>query len=560
MEIITLIKYFLLSDYMKQLWEQLDVIQKSAVSETLHTYGGEFNPDRFIAKHGSLPDLESEKKGLHLFDSQSGILRLFMYKERRSGTDVLIIPDDLKDRLVSFIPKLETTRLKSKSNLPEYLGENSLTRMDTCDSVLDLVKVLRLTEFGKLSVSNKTFLPSKSTIKNISQVLCQGEYYHEDDTDSYGEPIGPIKGFAWPLLIQAANLAEIKGSKLVLKSSGIKALSDTPADTIKLIWQRWLNTKLVDEFNRISEIKGQKRKNGKVLTSASNRRHIISDALGQCPVGEWIAFKDFSRYMQAENFVFDIVKDPWDLYICDPQYGSLGYEDFQDWNILQGRYISCLLMEYAATLGLIDVAFIHPENAENDYYNIWGTDDLCYLSRYDGLCYFRLNDLGAYCLNLTDKYEIMPTESNVKMSVLPNLHISITGLLSFEEDHLLDVYADKIEENFWRFNSDKIIQALEHGHDLAALKAFLSEADEQVLPESVESLFRKLEKQAKSLKIKGAAVLLECIDVDTAVKISQHEITRKLCMLAGEKHLVLTCTEKVFRNALKKIGYGMPVF
>ena len=53
--------------------------------------------------------------------------------------------------------------------------------------------------------------------------------------------------------------------------------------------------------------------------------------------------------------------------------------------------------------------------------------------------------------------------------------------------------------------------------------------------------------------------MIECLDVDTAVTMSQHEMTRKSGMLAGEKHLVLTCTEKVFRNALKKIGYGMPV-
>ena len=53
--------------------------------------------------------------------------------------------------------------------------------------------------------------------------------------------------------------------------------------------------------------------------------------------------------------------------------------------------------------------------------------------------------------------------------------------------------------------------------------------------------------------------MIECVDAQTAQKVAQHEDTKKLCMLAGEKHLVLTSTEKAFRKALRKLGYGMPL-
>jgi len=48
---------------------------------------------------------------------------------------------------------------------------------------------------------------------------------------------------------------------------------------------------------------------------------------------------------------------------------------------------------------------------------------------YDGLLYFRLTQLGAYCLGLTDKY--VPTQVTVRatISVLPSLRINVIGIL-----------------------------------------------------------------------------------------------------------------------------------
>ncbi len=65
----------------------------------------------------------------------------------------------------------------------------------------------------------------------------------------------------------------------------------------------------------------------------------------------------------------------------------------------------CFLFEYAATLGLIDVAYIRPEHAEIDFDDYANTGSIEFLSRYDGLKYFRINPSGAYCLGLTNVYE-----------------------------------------------------------------------------------------------------------------------------------------------------------
>jgi hypothetical protein len=56
----------------------------------------------------------------------------------------------------------------------------------------------------------------------------------------------------------------------------------------------------------------------------------------------------------------------------------------------QERSLLCLLFEYAAILGLVDVAFIPPAGARRDYHRLWGMDDLPFFSRYDGLMFCRI--------------------------------------------------------------------------------------------------------------------------------------------------------------------------
>ncbi|MGH3898652.1 MAG: hypothetical protein ACRDTA_10435 [Pseudonocardiaceae bacterium] len=43
----------------------------------------------------------------------------------------------------------------------------------------------------------------------------------------------------------------------------------------------------------------------------------------------------------------------WKLYLVDANYGSLGYDGFHAWEILEGRYTLGVLFEYAGTLGCL---------------------------------------------------------------------------------------------------------------------------------------------------------------------------------------------------------------
>ncbi len=598
-DLVALVERHLDGKPLQALWKQLDELQKNAVSETAYAADAVFNAERFVAKYGSAPNFGTQKRSWG-YSIKPSLLQLFLYRNARYGSGPFVMPKELGQRLRTFVPQPDAPCLEGREELPELydleprtyefaeddkgivvirgktayripskqpnvqttVEQIPVTRRDTeRAAVQDVQTVLRLIDQGKVAVSDKTLQASRATTTDIADVLRDGDFFTWDPKAKKSEQaVGPIKAFAWPLLVQAANLAELYGKKLALTKAGRKALAAPQAETLRLIWNRWLKTKLLDEFNRIDEIKGQRGRGKRSMTAVAGRRAAIADALKQCPVGEWVAVNKFSRYMQAAGFEFDVTREPWDLYIEDPNYGSLGHSGYATWHILQGRYMLCLLFEYAATLGLIDIAYIDPQDALPDYGNLWGVDDLDFLSRYDGLLYFRLNPLGAFCLGLTNAYVPSQIEAQATLIILSSLQISATGeALSRDEAFLLETYAEKESDSVWRLDRGKALSALESGHEIAELRDFLTSRDDQSLPETVEGFMTGVDRHARALVNKGSALLIECVDADVADAVAQHKETKALCLRAGERYLVVQAdAEERFRQARHVLGYGMP--
>ena len=425
----------------------------------------------------------------------------------------------------------------------------------------DLQSVLRLIDRGRVAVSAKTRRASGTAVQRIAEVLDGGDFFDPTEKkERWEQTIGPIRAFAWPWLLQAGKLAECRGSKLALTKAGHAALGAPAAPALRRLWQRWIRSTLLDEFSRIDDIKGQHRGKGRrAMTAASGRRPVIAEALARCPVGRWVRFDEFSRFMRASSFDFGITRDPWLLYLAEAHYGSLGYAGSHDWDILQGRYLLCFLFEYVATLGVIDIAFIHPDGARTDFAGLWGADEMAWLSRYDGLQYFRLNPLGAYCLGLAAQYEPSTPPRRASLSVFPDRRLCANTPLSPDERLAVETWANVESDGVWRLDRDRILAAVESGHDADDLRRFLAARDDQPLPETVEGFLRDAERGARALRTQGMALLIECADADIATRLATDARTARLCLRAGERHLVVrTKSEAAFRKAVRTLGYGMP--
>ena len=537
-------------------FSRLDALQQAAVAEAVHHPLGQYSGQRFLAKYQALPAFETSSKPAHLYGGQMpSALALFIHKVHDLSCQM--IPSDLRARLKQFVPRPATVVMKNTEQAPSK--EDLTVRMTEREALQEVMIMLRTIEQGRVQVSEKTLLAGTATLRLITEKLVGGDFYPwPEKKDKWEQQIGPIKAFAWPLLVQAGGLARLSGNRLVLTPQGIKALSAPPANVLCSLWRAWLKSTILDEFSRIDAIKGQNAK-GRVMTAVTPRRATIEAVLRDCPVGRWIELNEFSRFMRATDRLFAVTHDVWKLYIGDREYGSLAYMGSNEWNILQDRYISALLFEYAATLGLIDIAYVDPVDGRDGFSTLWGADELAFLSRYDGLDSIRVTPLGAYVLGLTTDYQPVAVPSTVSLSVLPSLQIKVTrGTLAIDESLLLENWAEQLSPDSWLLNKAKTLSSIEKGFDIAELQGFLESRDEMPLPDSVESFIRQSERNGRALKVAGNVVLVECRDAEIADAIAAHKETGSLCQRTGTKGLVVPANQlDKLRERVHLLGFGL---
>ena len=282
----------------------------------------------------------------------------------------------------------------------------ALVRCTAPDALSNLVAVLELTADRRMRCSAATRRPLTATVRLVEDALVAGDYYDgpsDDGTglDGTGASGGePIAAFAWPMLLQAGGLARLAGTGLELTPRGEAVLARPSYQALGELWSRWRRSVSHDELSRIEAIRGQRRPG--TLTTAARRRAAVADALAAVEPGIWIDVDTLFAIMQAQPAPLAVARSPlaqWRLYLVDSYYGSLGPAGWKAWNALEGRYALCVLFEYAATLGVIDVAYTGPRGARDDYRELWGAHLYGNLSRYDGLAAVRVNELGAAILH-----------------------------------------------------------------------------------------------------------------------------------------------------------------
>jgi hypothetical protein len=270
-----------------------------------------------------------------------------------------------------------------------------LVRWTAPDALSNLVSVLELAADGQVRYRAGTRRPTAATVKLVEDVLVAGDFYDSGE---------PIAAFAWPLLIQVGGLARLAGTKLELSPRGRAALARPSYEALGALWARWLGSVSTDELARIEAIKGQGKPG--TLTSAITRRAAVAAALAALPPGAWTGAGKLLASLRAQQqpplVAARSLRALWRLYVVDSYFGSLGHAGSRTWDLVEGRYALCVLFEYAATLGLVDVAYTDPRGARDDYRALWGADQLSCLSRYDGLSAIRVNELGAAVLHDPD--------------------------------------------------------------------------------------------------------------------------------------------------------------
>ncbi len=554
-ELVDLVLARLQGEGLRKAWDRLTTLEKSVVAEAAHSAEPWLPIDRIRAKYGSVPGSTVDSSCLR---RDAVVFDLFFYQG--------IMPEDLKEGLRAFVPPPPKASLVSLDALPSHLerrwtcagagGERQEVEVERFPLVvrlmeraaqLDLHAALRLVDAGRVQVGAKR-KPSSASVAALRGLLSGGDFYPDDAEE------GAVRACAWPMLLQEAGLARAAGGKLRLTAEGQEALRQEPSHVLKRIWEAWVEGELLDELSRIEAIKGQEGSGARGLSEPADRRLALEEVLEECPVGRWVAVDEFLRYLVASGRDFEVSDSPWNLYVGDREYGSL---TDGAWGVLEAPYARCFLMEYAATLGVVDVGFTSARKGWGKGDRRIGSEDMEFLSRYDGLTHVRLNPLGAFLLGVSGTYA--PMVAAVRVKVLPTLEVVIaSGELAAGDELLLGRFARRTAERVWTIDRERILETMEGGGSIEELDGFLRARGLEDVPAAFATMLHDLAGRAGSVLDRGVGRLIECGDAALAALVASDSRTRRSCALVGETRLfVPSARESAFRRGLRELGYPL---
>jgi hypothetical protein len=560
------------------LYDHLDPLAQSAVRVAAFDPLGRLDREKFRAGFGQPPRFDTGDPDREEWE--------YTYADRRKIAPTLLrlffprfdhLPTDTRAILRGFVPPPEAFAVPTLDAPPathpltehawrgrgpgRTVREEAVRVRETAaEAEANVRAVLRLIDAGKVRVTDKKLVPTEATRPAVAGVLAGGDFYSPDEAEeSKYDPAFDlaIQAFAWPALVQAGGLAEKSGDALKLTAAGRRALTADPADVLRKLWTGWLKTRQFDEFARVDAIRGQGRAR---MSAAAGRRKVVTEALAACPVGRWFAVEDFFRLLRATGREFVVAYETHELYIAEHYYGNLGYGDEHEWEQLQGRFVLAFLFEYAAPLGLIDVAYVRPQGVRHDFQNRWGADDLSCLSRYDGLLYLRVNPLGAWVLGLADEYRRAAPERVERLRVLANRDVVAAGPLPAADRLLLDRFAAAVTDGVWKLSAAKVLGVVEQGGGVDELEQFLESRAVGGLPETVATFLADLRAKAGRLTDAGRARLIACADEHVAAELAADRQLKGKVLRAGERHVVVREADlEAVRKAVRRLGYVWPV-
>ncbi|MCL1080144.1 hypothetical protein D5R81_18700 [Parashewanella spongiae] len=530
---------FLLKTY----WDALPEIEQHLVRESIYNYQGVIDRGRFTAKYGYLPS--SKRRNSWQVEKLLGY-SVFFYKSnvRREHSIPLSLQKQLKQWAMPPEKESITSVVLSEPLDASFRIHHREPRVFT-----ELNLLLTAIQNQKIKVSDKTVSPTAATLKYCSRSL--EEYYPSFD---FYEVSGEehILSYGWIKLL--ANSRFTQKNTTVLTMSSTPAMSN--AETIRFIWNDWVFKSVQDEFNRISAIKGQTGKGRRYMTDVSGRRMDIVEGLKACPVGEWVSFDDFSRYLEAIGSDVVVTTAPEYLYACDSHYGRF-YD--ADWNVLAEPYLQCVLLEYAATLGLIDIVLCDLDKTDSSNEQYWGLMDLECFHRYEGVTYFRLTKLGAYVLGESDHYEPETVNLDVTpVTLMPKGRFYFASTPMPWEIQFIGLYCKQKDELLWALDRKLIVEALQSGGSTDELQNFVLKRDPQpFLPQDWETLFKQVNQRIDGATAQFEAMVYCCKNKEVLALILSNKVLTKYCQPLDELQLVIPKNKALsFKNKLNEMGIG----
>lgn len=537
-------------DMIAQFWHALDTLARQAVTQAYHNEGM-FNQQAFVAQYGELPDA-FKKRGMILsyFYRDASLLNLFIHHDT--------IPAEIRALLVDIVPPPERFQLTGQETLPDVItlatGKQVTPVIAETEFVgpQDLQAYLRLvaTNEMKLTTSQRT---TATSMRKLYANLQDGDFIDHAALDGKLQANDSIRPFGLDVFVQNSGLVNGFYKSLTLSKAGETYLrTQDPAILLEAV-ETWAEKTTSDELNRLSALKGLGSKQT-ALAPTAPRREAILEALSWCPTNVWIHIHDFYRAMKIWHFDFAVENTPdSNLYVNYREYGQI-HSDEMYWELIKGSYVRVILWEYLATLGLIDLCYTDLEVIlYSDQYYI----DEPY-SRYDGLCYFRINNLGAYIFGQASEYQPSQNRSQGMVSIDADLNLSTDAdQLTPNDKFHLELMTDSLNTpGHYRLSLPTLLSTLETGTNLDSLETFLTTRHNGPLPQAVHDWLAQARDSRNAYKVSGRGIFIKARTIELADQFANDPTLQRLCHRIDSKTFVVAASkERQVRERLKELSY-----
>jgi hypothetical protein len=524
------------------IWQRLDPQAQRAVSSAYHNEGV-FDTAAFLAQYGQLPPRPDGNKYYYMYSRKPVLFDLFVIDNQ--------VPADLMPLLANLVLPVERFQLEGIEKPPATITQQrTVCRIHQADTEMvgraDLLTYLRLVEQGALAWGATNRELTAGSVRKLYNNLLAGDFHAEPEKLTGRHVIRP---FGLAVFARGAGLVTNAGQ---LSPAGREYLQSQSPTLFLEAFERWVEKGDFDELTRITELRGLNAR-GTRLSPPTSRREKVIEALSWCPTATWLPIQDFYRAVKIWQFDFRVELTDWRQLYAGPykEYGYMSEDDY--WFIVHGLYINAVIMEYLATIGAVDVAYVSEDISMVKQAGNYIDSEL---SLHDGLLYFRINKWGAFLLGQADEYVPTLPPQRELFAIDETLQVRVLSDLLPNEQLQLNVLAEPIQANVYRLSTEKLLTAVESGQEFDHLAGFLTRNHHGTPPQPVIEWLARLKQNVKAFKEGATAVMIQLKQPGLLALIEGDAALSKLCRPLDDKTVLVPASNlKRFRQRLKELGY-----
>lgn len=535
---------------LRELWEHLSPITQKTLSFTVHNTDGVYKPELVRLRYGEAPPAPQTYWSGYIPTE----LDLFLDENQK------VLPE-LFPILRVVAPKPEKWEIPAHAEPPQRYQSIGFERSPGPEIGLqDMTAVLALIGQKKILVNDR-MLPTFESIQLIMDNLAAGDLLKED---SIKDPYDAIKPVGLTRFLVGSGLASLGprsgyNTQLILSPIGWEWLIGPSSDLLLDAMESWVGSNYYDEIDRIDHLRNAA-KPGEKRTPPKERRDSIIETLSWSPQKTWLSVNDFFVALKLWQHDFEV--DPELNAIDDANGRKMSIEELKDpWRAVQGAYTLVILFEILGSIGALDLAYTEPQHAPpflEAPTESWQRPPQPF-SRYDGLTYFRINDLGAYLLGHSRRYSI-PQVCTGRFLVIDedlSLQPSAKKMLPYQRQILPLLGTEK--EN-GRFYLDKVawLQAQQTENTLEEREKLLLARHDGPLSPLIEDWLEQVKADSTALRKGRSMITIQVKRPEVRNAILEDPELRRYCRLLDDRTLLIPGTrERAFLRKVMQLGYGM---